>query len=163
MELTQHIVKGVAICSVAAKKRTGVVVEVSFGRPLLGTTLSVFMPTTILLVLSQMSRVFGQEHLEMVIEVNLTLILVLATFFIGISQSLPMTAYIKMIDIWLIIAMLYPFCVVMLYSTFQFLKAHDQDIPVPTKIENVEWKNKHVTKIVNCLLDFGLPVIFLIF
>ena len=74
-----------------------------------------------------------------------------------------MTAYIKMIDIWLIIAMLYPFCVVMLYSTFQFLKAHDQDIPVPMKIENVEWKNKHVTKIVNCLLDFGLPVIFLIF
>ena len=79
MELTQHIVKEVAICSVAAKKRTGVVVQVSFGRPLFGTTLSVFMPTTILLVLSQMVRVFGQNHLEMVIEVNLTLILVLAT------------------------------------------------------------------------------------
>ena len=74
-----------------------------------------------------------------------------------------MTAYIKMIDIWLIIAMLYPFCVVMLYSVFQFLKVHNQDIPVPMKIEQVAWKNKHVTKIVNFLLDFGLPVIFLIF
>ena len=79
MELTQHIVKGVAICPVAVRKRTGIVVEVSFSRPLLGTTLSVFMPTTILLVLSQMVRVFGHNHLEMVIEVNLTLILVLAT------------------------------------------------------------------------------------
>merc|ERR1719206_839627 len=153
MELTQHIVKGVAICSVAAKKRTGVVVEVSFGRPLLGTTLSVFMPTTILLVLSQMSRVFGQEHLEMVIEVNLTLILVLATFFIGISQSLPRTAYIKMIEIWLIFALFYPFCVVTLYSLLQILKEHDQDIPVPVKVTKAAWKNKSVKKIVNFLLD----------
>ena len=79
VELTQHIVKGVRICQTALKDGSGVIVEVSLGRPLLGTTLSVFMPTTILLVLSQMTRVFGQEHLEMVIEVNLTLILVLAT------------------------------------------------------------------------------------
>ena len=53
--------------------------KVSLGRPLFGTILSVFMPTTVLLVLSQMVRVFGQDHMEMVIEINLTLILVLAT------------------------------------------------------------------------------------
>ena len=74
-----------------------------------------------------------------------------------------MTSYIKMIDIWFIFAMFYPFCTVMLYSVFQFLKVHDQDIPVPMKTGKVAWKNKHVTKIVNFLLDFGLPVIFLTF
>ena len=79
VELTQHIVKGVTICQITARERSGIVVEVSFARPLLGTTLAVFMPTTILLVLSQIVRVFGHNHLEMVIEVNLTLILVLAT------------------------------------------------------------------------------------
>ena len=78
-ELTQHIVRGVTICSAIIKGKSGVIVEVVLGRPLFGTTLTVFMPTTILLVLSQMVRVFGQDHLEMVIEVNLTLLLVLAT------------------------------------------------------------------------------------
>ena len=42
--------------------------------------------------------------------------------FIGVSQSLPMTAYIKMIDVWMIFAMMYPFCVVTLYSVMEALK-----------------------------------------
>ena len=73
-ELTKHIVKGVTICYAIIKVIFDVIVEVLLGRPLFGTTLTVFMPTTILLVLSQMLRLFGQDHLEMV---NLTLLLVL--------------------------------------------------------------------------------------
>ena len=42
--------------------------------------------------------------------------------FIGVSQSLPMTAYIKMIDVWMIFTMMYPFCVVTLYSVMEVLK-----------------------------------------
>ena len=74
-----------------------------------------------------------------------------------------MTAYVKMIEIWMICAMLYPFCVVTLYSLLKFLKVHDQDILVPMKIEKNALKNKSVTKILNFLLDCGLPFIFLIF
>ena len=59
--------------------KQGIFVEISLGRPLFGTILSMFMPTSILLVLSQIVRVFGKDHLEMAIEVNLTLLLVLAT------------------------------------------------------------------------------------
>ena len=73
-----------------------------------------------------------------------------------------MTAYIKMIEIWMILAMVYPLCVVTLYSVLQFLKAHDQDIPVPMKMEKAGWKNKNLTKIVAFLLDFGLPFLFLL-
>ena len=76
-----------------------------------------------------------------------------------------MTAYIKMIEIWMIFAMVYPLCVVTLYSVLQFLKAHDQDIPVPMEIKTVGWKNKSAksaTRIVNFLLDFGLPLMFLL-
>ena len=74
-----------------------------------------------------------------------------------------MTAYIKMIDIWLVFAMLYPFCVVMLYSISQFLQVYDQNIPVPMKIGKLAWENRIVPKIVNFLLDFGLPIMFIIF
>ena len=74
-----------------------------------------------------------------------------------------MTAYIKMIDIWMIFAMIYPFCVVTLYSTLEFLRQHDRDIPVALKIENTKWKIEKATRIVNIILDIGLPVIVIIF
>ena len=74
-----------------------------------------------------------------------------------------MTAYIKMIEIWLICALFYPFSVVTLYSLLQLLEEKGQDIPVPMKVTKAAWTNKSVTKIVLFLLDLGLPVIFLIF
>ena len=77
--LPQHFVKGVNICPFLDKGKSGLIVEVFLGRPLFGTVLSVFMPTSVFLVLSHMVKIFGKDHLEMVIEVNLTLLLVLAT------------------------------------------------------------------------------------
>ena len=74
-----------------------------------------------------------------------------------------MTAYIKMIDMWMIFTMLYPFCVVTLYSVLQFLVGQDQDIPVAMKIEKTNWKIKGAAKFVNFLLDFGLPAIVIMF
>ena len=81
LELTMHYVKGVVICSKTINNKSGIVVEVYLGRPLFGTFLPVFMPTFIILVLSLMVRVFGRDHLEMVIEVNLILLLVFATLY----------------------------------------------------------------------------------
>ena len=45
---------------------------------------------------------FQETEFEAIVTVNVTLLLVLTTLFIGISNSLPKTAYIKVIDIWLI-------------------------------------------------------------
>ena len=42
--------------------------------------------------------------------------------FIGMSQTLPATAYIKMIDIWMIFTMLYPFAEIALVWTKDFFK-----------------------------------------
>ena len=74
-----------------------------------------------------------------------------------------MTAYIKMIDIWMIFAMIYPFSVVTLLAILEFLKGQDQDVPVAMKIEKRTWKIKKVVNMVNFMLDIGLPVIVTIF
>ena len=37
----------------------------------------------------------------------------------GISEGLPKTGYIKMIDIWTIFALSYPFSVIALYSALE--------------------------------------------
>ena len=57
--------------------------------------------------------------------------------------------------------MLYPFSVVTLYALLEFLKG--QDIPEPAMSEKSKWKVTKVIKLLNMLLDFGLPVIVLIF
>ena len=49
------------------------------GRPLIGHILTVSIPTIILIVLAHMSKVFSDDYIDMVIQVNLTALLVLAT------------------------------------------------------------------------------------
>ena len=41
--------------------------------------------------------------------VNLTVMLVLVTMFISVSEGLPKTSYIKMIDVWLVFVLIVPF------------------------------------------------------
>ena len=42
--------------------------------------------------------------------------------FLGISQSLPVTSYVKMIDIWMIFTMSVPFIEVGLHAGYELLK-----------------------------------------
>ena len=75
-----------------------------------------------------------------------------------------MTAYIKMIDTSMIFSIFYPFSVVILYSILQFFNTRNQDIPISMmKSEENGGKIRKITEIVNFLLDYGLPIIVLIF
>ena len=58
--------------------------------------------------------------------VNVTTLLVLTTLFIGISDTLPRTAYIKMIDIWLIVSIMIPFLEVILHTMMN--KLHNDGV-----------------------------------
>lgn len=53
---------------------------------------------------------------------NLTVMLVLTTMFIGSSEALPKTAYIKMVDIWFIVSMIVPFLEVLLQTYIESLR-----------------------------------------
>ena len=81
-DLQSHHIYNVFLCTVtdASNGRKDVIMlGIIMGRPLFSNILTVFLPTLILLVLSQMARMFYKNHMEMVIEINLTLLLVLAT------------------------------------------------------------------------------------
>ena len=78
-QLNQHYFKSVSLCSHLIQNRSGVVLEVHLGRPLLGSIMNIYVPTIILVILSIMIRMFKKDYNEMVIEVNLTILLVLAT------------------------------------------------------------------------------------
>ena len=80
-----------------------------FTRRLLGTILTVYIPTLLLIIISHMTNYFKPFFFEAVVTVNLTVMLVLATMFISVSDNLPKTSYIKMVDVWLIFNLMIPF------------------------------------------------------
>ena len=78
-ELPQHYVHDVKICSATIKGKQGVIVEVIIGRPIFSSFLTTTLPTLMLIIISQLATTFSGEYLDMVIQVNLTVLLVLAT------------------------------------------------------------------------------------
>ena len=78
-DLTQYVVMRSIMCQASVGEYEGVEVNISLGRPLISNILTVFIPTIILLTISHISKVYEQRYIDMVVMVNLTVLLVLAT------------------------------------------------------------------------------------
>ena len=52
--------------------------------------------------------------------------LVLTTMFINVSNNLPKTSYMKMMDVWLLFNLLYPFAVVLVHTYMDTLRNDDE-------------------------------------
>ena len=103
-----------------------VVVEVTLGRRLMGTVLTVYIPTLLMMFISQCTNYFKAYFFEAIVSVNLTVMLVLATMFLSVSQSLPKTSYIKMVDVWLLFNLFLPFCLVVLHTRIDMLRSEEE-------------------------------------
>ena len=66
------------------------------------------------------------DELEAVISLNVTVMLVLTTMFISVSENLPKTAYIKMIDIWLLFNLIKPFNDILVTTYIDSLKVDEE-------------------------------------
>ena len=62
------------------------------------------------------------EEFEAVVTVNVTTLLVLTTLFISVSNSLPKTSYIKMIEIYLLFSLSMPFCEVLIITLLDLMR-----------------------------------------
>ena len=97
-------------------RETGsVVVDVQLGRRLMGNLMTIYMPTVLLNIIGHSTNYIQTSYFEAIVTVNLTVMLVLTTMFVGLSQTLPKTSYIKMVDIWLIFNLLIPFVEVLIH------------------------------------------------
>ena len=68
-----------------------------------------YLPTTLLLLITFVTILFDKGLFADAIAVNLTIMLVMTTIFTSKIQELPPTSDMKMIDVWLIFALLIPF------------------------------------------------------
>ena len=74
-----------------------------------GTVMTIYLPTLLLVAISYAVNFFRPADFGAGVCVNLTCMLVLATMFVSVSDSLPKTSYIKMVDIWLVTTLCIPF------------------------------------------------------
>ena len=97
-------------------EKKGVIVTVTLGRKLLNTIMTTYIPTVLLVIISYATSFYHRDLFETVIAVNLTCMLVLATMFLSVIDSLPTTSYVKMVEVWLIYTLLIPFKEVLIIS-----------------------------------------------
>ena len=78
-ELLQYFFKDISFCDQFIPGQNVIKVEITLGRPLTSSMMTTFLPTMMLLVISQMSTLLSQSYFDILIEVNTTLLLVLTT------------------------------------------------------------------------------------
>ena len=77
--LNCYTLSRIRMCKSTVHKMEAVVAEVTLGRPIISNLLTVFVPTILLVAISFTARFFAEEYIDMVVQVNLTILLVLAT------------------------------------------------------------------------------------
>ena len=127
LDLTQYYIKKKTFLERTDEKGMKIAfVDIYLGRRLLSMILTVFAPTIILNIVGHSSNYFKEFFFEAVISLNVTVMLVLTTMFISVSESLPKTAYIKMIDIWLLFNLIKPFNDILTTTYMDYLKVDEE-------------------------------------
>ena len=134
--------------------RQGVNMVVILQRNVSNELLTTYLPSTLLMIITFATTFFHPDYFEAAVSVNLTTMLVMTTIFIGEMQTLPSTAYVKMIDIWLVFCQLVPFSEVVLLTAMEYKK--DDNIENKDKIKqeatctaSINKKNDNIDNIEN--------------
>ena len=79
ISFNSYTLKKIQMCRSILLDKEAIVTEVTMVRLIMNNLLTVFVPTTLLVVISFAARAFAEDYLDMVIQVNLTILVILAT------------------------------------------------------------------------------------
>ena len=103
----------------------GVQMTIVLKRKIMNEMMTTFLPSLLLMLTTYATTFFKPYFFEAALSVNLTTMLVMTTIFMTVMQMLPATAYVKMIDIFLIFGQLYPFSEVVLLTMMEYKREGD--------------------------------------
>ena len=131
----------------ATNAQKGIKMKIVLKRKLMNELMTTYVPSVLLIVITWATTFFKPYYFEAALSVNLTTMLVMTTIFIGVMESLPSTAYVKMIDAWLLFGQLIPFTEVILLTIMEYVREGDgsgegdqttKDINQPQVIQPVQ-------------------------
>ena len=101
---------------------TGVIAEIQLRRMYTFHLASTYFPTTCLMIIVEMTLFIDDSNFDTNVMVSLTTLLVMYTLFQSISDTLPKTAYIKLIDMWLLFSLILPFIIFIAHMVWELEK-----------------------------------------
>ncbi len=104
-------------------------VEITLQRVFSYHVTNTFIPTTSLLVIVEVTLFFKESQTEFAIGLSLTIMLVMYTLYQSINEPLTKTAYLKMIDYWLLFCLLVPFGIFLIEIFWLLKKEMEADTP----------------------------------
>ena len=105
-----------------------------------------YMPTVCLVAIAEITLFIDETHFESNIIVALTGMLVMYTLYQSISVTLPQTAYLKLLDYWLIFCLIMPFVIFMIEVFWELqIKNKYKVICLNKGKENIKVKNLNST------------------
>jgi hypothetical protein len=96
------------------REEGGVQMVIVLKRKTMIELLTTYVPSILLLLLTFSTTFLELENLDVVVGTNVTIMLLILTIFTSKIEELPPTSAIKMIDIWLLGCLVYPFLQVLI-------------------------------------------------
>ena len=121
-ELTQYVMTK---WSLESDGKGGVLMVVVFKRRITNELLTTYLPSLLLILTTYATTFFKPFYFEAAVTVNLTTMLVMTTVFTSVMDKLPPTAYVKMVDVWLIFGQLIPFIETVLLTAMEYFRDGD--------------------------------------
>ena len=109
----------------ATREEEGVWMKMDLKRKVMNELLTTFLPSILLMIITFATTFFKPIWFEAALSVNLTTMLMMTTISIGKMQTLPTTAYVRMIDVWLVFCQLVPFAEVILLTALEYHRGED--------------------------------------
>ena len=79
-----------------------------------------YLPTILMNMINQASNyITGLDKYNMVYTINITCMMVLASIYLSVSSSLPSTANIKPVEVWLLFNLAFPLLVIIVNVLLQ--------------------------------------------
>ena len=79
-----------------------------------------YLPTILMNMINQATNyIEGESKYDLIITVNITCMMVLASVYLSVSASLPTTSDIKPVEVWLIFNLAFPFLTILINVTLQ--------------------------------------------
>ena len=112
IETTQYHVHQYLEYDGTTSPKTVVEVKIILCRKLSYHVVNIYIPSLSLILIAGFTLFIDFSHFEVSIMIALTSMLVTYTLYQSISSYLPHTSYVKMIDIWLLGGLIFPFFII---------------------------------------------------
>ena len=81
-----------------------------------------YVPSLLMNTINQASVfIKGENKYDLSLTINITIMMVLASIYLSVSNSLPVTAKIKPVELWLLFNLIYNFCLIITLVIMQVI------------------------------------------